>query len=207
MDQIQLNSLVRTRITLRHFDAEGRLLGEQVGKNNFTYAAADILVAALLRSGPSQITHLYARYGDQSGDYAGTIAAPGNDLKAVARAHFVYNSGSPDKRGGLWVPLSLPPSLGTTDGTKYVGNEVTLSFRIPGTLTSASYDGAEFNAGGATSYIGAIGLAVAPNFDNDRTQDKIFSVATHLNFSPAALFTVPKLGQTEVGYVFSLTSA
>ena len=196
-----LNKLVRPTITLRILDAQGREVGRQVATNSLTYAAMDVLMNALLRSGPSQVTHLYARFGD-SGANPGYLSPPSSDIRSTTRQTFIQSSDS--VRGGLWVPVLSAPIQDTSDAAKYIGNRATFFFRIPANIPSDQVSPST-NFVPATSWIYALGLAVAYN-TSDRQFDKVISVMqaygydsdpTLGNFSK---FQVPSGGQTAIDY-------
>lgn len=158
-----------------------------------TYASAGIFVNALLRSGPAQVTHLYARFGD-SGANPGTLIP--SDLRKVVRGDFI--SSSDGIRGGLWVPLLSSPQQDTSDISLYAGNVASFFFRIPYNIDVSQVSPSNnFNV--ATSYIYALGLAVAQS-SGDRSQDVIVSVLQ--NFTP---FQVPSGGQEEINYPLTIT--
>lgn len=192
-------------ITLRHLDAHGKELRRDVITNTMTYAAMDILMDALLRSGPASVTHLYARFGD-SGANPGYLVPPSGDLKMTNRNTFVQSSDS--VRGGLWVPILNAPIKSSSNPSLYRGNQGTFYFRIPYTLSTEFIDPAE-NFNPATSYIYAIGLAVAMT-TSDRSQDVIITVkqasgqAGVLPAGEFAPFPLVAGGQTAVDYMFPL---
>ena len=196
-----LNKLVRPTITLRHLDASGHELGRQVCTNSLTYAAMDVLMNALLRSGPSQVTHLYARFGD-SGANPGYLAPPSSDIRQTSRQTFLQSSDS--VRGGLWVPVLSAPIQDTSDPSHYTGNRATFFFRIPANIDADQVSPAG-NFVPATSWIYAMGLAVAYN-TSDRQQDKIISVMqaygydTDPSLGQFTKFQVPSGGQTAIDY-------
>lgn len=203
MDTISLNAT--SRIVVRQLDAAGRELSRFSATNDLTNAAPGILMTALLRSGPSSVTHLYCRYGGafESGD-EGYLTPSGNDIKKTVRNDFVKAVDGSTTQGGLWVPLLAVPVQVTSDTTKYSNNQATFLFRIPFDPTSEQQAGATFNP--ATSYISALGLAVAPNYENDRTQDLMFTALQFETFATHEPFLVPAGGQTAVDYTVQLNN-
>lgn len=185
------NLKVKNPIRLRILDAAGVVVSENIIFNTLTYAAADIMIAALLRSGPAQVTHLYAQHGGQNAD--GTPSPLPDDLREVTRGDLVDSNGD---RGGLWIPILAAPAVSSSDTQLYNGNQGTFYFRIPGTVPAAQVIG-NFVAG--TSKITALALAVAVNI-NDRSQDIIISVTN--NFTP---FQIVPNGQLAVDYPFLVT--
>lgn len=191
---INLNALFHNEVVLRSLDADGRCLQQQRCKNTLTHAAADIMINALIRSGPSVVTHLYARFGDD-GSNPGQLNPTDNDLLKTVRNDFVASDDN--IRGGLWVPALTVPSQTSTDSDVYSGNLATFFFRIPFNIPAGQVAPAgNFTAG--TSYIYALGLAVAVS-SADRTQDLIMSVLTE--FNP---FPVPPGGQMAIDYPLQL---
>lgn len=194
-------NLIKPVITIRQLDAGGKEVSRQVVTNSLTYAALDVFMNALLRSGPSQVTHLYARFGD-GGANPGYLAPPGNDIRATSRQTFIQSTDS--VRGGLWVPVLSAPIQDTTDPARYVGNRATFFFRIPANIPADQVSPSP-NFNPATSYIYALGLAVAYN-TSDRQFDKIISVmqAYGYNVNPTlgnfTKFLVPAGGQTAIDY-------
>lgn len=199
-------NLIRPEITIRQLDAAGREVSCQVGTNHLTYAAMNNLMNAWLRSGPSQVTHIYARFGDDA-DSPGYLAPPGNDIRAVTREHFLNSEDS--VRGGLWVPILAAPVQDTTDAGRYVGNRATFFFQIPGNLSADNISPAgNFNL--ETSWIHAVGLAVAHNTSN-RQYDQIVTVMQAYGYddgSPSlgdfAPFQLIEGGQTTFSYQIPL---
>lgn len=188
-----MNLLAQSRVVIRGLDRHGREISRQVSRNTLTYAMADILMNAFLRSGPSQVTHLYARFGDSSAN-PGWLNPPNIDLKATTRSTFVTVAPGDTVRGGLWVPVMSAPAQDTTDVTTYGGNEATFFFRIPANIpqdgANPQVEPANFVADGSSSqsYIYALGLAVAQNIQN-RTQDTIISVLEAVGWNVAAPFS------------------
>lgn len=160
---------LQSEITLRHYDAQGKLWRREVFHNDYTLAASDVFMTALLNSGPHQVTHLYARFGD-SGANPAFLSPPEGNLGKTNRSTFVQSSDG--VRGGLWVPVLSSPQQETTDNLLYTGNQATFFFRIPYNISNDQVEPDNFNP--ATSYIYALGLAVAANV-GDRTQDIIIS--------------------------------
>lgn len=193
--------LIKPVVTIRQLDAAGNEVSREVVTNSLTYAAMDVFMNAFLRSGPSQVTHLYARFGD-SGANPGYLAPPGNDIRATSRQTFIESTDS--VRGGLWVPVLSAPIQDTTDPAKYVGNRATFFFRIPANISEDSVSPSG-NFVPATSWIYSLGLAVAYN-TSDRTFDKVVSVmqAYGYNVNPFlgnfTKFQVPTGGQTAIDY-------
>lgn len=186
-------------IVIRELDAAGKELTLQITHNSLTNGAMGIFLTSLLRSGPSLITHLYARFGD-SGANPGTLNPPNSDLKQTTRSTFVTIADGDTVRGALWVPLLATPIQESSDPSLYNGNKATYSFRIPYNI-SASQISPTSNFNVATSYIYALGLAVALS-STDRTQDLIMSVTQ--DFTP---FQIPPGGQRAVDYPLVLTNA
>lgn len=169
----------------------------RVGFNTLTFAAADVMIAALLQSGPSKVTYLYAQHGGSSTDPDFPPVVLPSDLRETTQADLTatestYNS------GGLWIPLLAAPAADTTDTTSYTGNVATYYFRIPGTPAAGSYTGV-FVPG--TSRIYSLGLGVTVN-TNDRSQDKIISVLAGDSFTP---FIIAANGQEAVDYPMQIT--
>jgi hypothetical protein len=164
------------------------------------YAYGGVLINALLRSGPSQVYGLYARFGNNTGSPAsGSLILPPGGIKAVTLAQFTQSQRL--EQGFLWVPV-MPvmgaPMISTSNSALYSGNAATYSFRIPANISTAQMSPiGHFNAG--SSYIMAIGLAVAANL-SDRTQDIIISVLN--NITP---MQVPSGGQLGIDYLFQIT--
>jgi hypothetical protein len=194
-NRFDLQQLWRPRLTLRALDAAGRLQWQQTATNTATYAFADMLMTAWLRSGPSSVTYLYARFGD-SGANPGVLAPTGQDLRNTTRTNFVAAPGDSLVLGGLWVPLLAAPSQASSDLDHYAANSTTFYFRIPASLSTAQIDPAA-NFDVATSYIYALGLAISPN-TSDRSQDVIVTATE--DFDP---FLIPTGGQMAVDYAGS----
>ncbi len=193
---MDLNALFHNEVRLRGYDRHGGLVHDVRAKNQMTFAWAGVVISALLRSGPSQVTHLYARFGD-SGANPGTLSPANNDLRYTVRGDFLASSDG--VRGGLWVPLQAPPQQSSDDSGLYVGNIADYPFWISGNIpTSQVSPSNNFNA--ASSYIYALGLAVAVS-TLDRTQDLIVGVLQ--SFDP---FQVPSGGQELVNYPLKLTT-
>ena len=191
---MNLNKLFNNQVRCRHLDSEGRDIGGFVAKNTLTHRMSDIIMNALLQSGPSQINWLYARFGD-SGANPGNLAPLNNDLTNTQRADFLASTDG--IRGGLWVPLLFAPQQSSSNSLLYNGNTATFSVRIPYNIASAQVSpSANFNA--TTSYIYALGLAVAMSV-TDRTQDVIVSALE--SFTP---FPIPSGGQESIDYPLEL---
>lgn len=208
--QYSLNRFVQPKqIVIRSLDAQGHEVSRQTAKNTVTYGAADIYANALLKSGPSQVTHLYARFGGQSANQ-GWLVPPNNDIWAVTRDSFTSVGLGDTVRGGLWVPILAAPAQNSTDLSKYQGNQATFYFRIPyniNTVTQTSPVG-NFKANGDAndSYIYALGLAVARS-STDRTQDVIISVLQAFGYDSEAptvgdfsAFSIVAGGQQAIDY-------
>lgn len=195
------DKLVKPVITIRQLDADGREVGRQDASNSLTFAAMDIFMNAWLRSGPSQVTHLYVRFGD-SGANPGYLAPPGNEIRATTRDTFITSADS--VRGGLWVPVLSAPIQDTSNPGSYVGNRATFFFRIPANISSDQVSPSG-NFVPATSWVYAMGLAVAYN-TSDRQFDRIASVMQAYGYDtdPAlgnfTKFQVPSGGQTAIDY-------
>jgi hypothetical protein len=203
METMHLGLKLSTEITIRQLDAQGKCLRTIVGHNDFTNAASDIFATALLRSGPSSVAFLYARYGGAllSGQ-EGIIVPADNDIKKTVRGDFVASGGP---KGGLWVPLLATPIQSSSDTTIYVGNRITYMFRIPSNISVSQTEGATFDA--STSYIAALGLAVSPNFNNSRADDIIMTVLQYPDFTPTPEpFLVPMSGQSAIDYTINIVS-
>lgn len=200
MEKLNFKELTRSVVVIREWDAAGRLLRTQRTTNTLTYAAAGLLLTALLRSGPSQVTHLYARFGTDA--QAGFLVPDNADVQRTQRTDFLEAPNS--AVGGLWVPVLAAPVQETTDNTKYAGNRATFLFRIPYNLPAAQISPAD-NFSLSTSKIFALGLAVAQNL-NVREQDVIFSVlqAFTNDADPTSgyfqKFLIAPGGQTTVDY-------
>lgn len=194
-------NLTKPVVTIRQLDKDGHEISRQVVTNTLTYAAMDVFMNALLRSGPSQVTHLYARFGD-SGANPGYLAPPGNDIRATSRQTFITSADS--VRGGLWVPVLSAPIQDTSDPARYVGNRATFFFRIPANISEDQVSPSG-NFSPATSWIYSMGLAVAYN-TSDRQFDKVISVmqAYGYDVNPSlgnfTKFQVPTGGQTAIDY-------
>ena len=170
---------------------------ELVKHNALTYAAADVMIAALIQSRPARVTHLYALYGNVYGTNGSGLPALPGDLRTATRDSFV-TADDGGTYGGLWVPLVAAPSVSATDASLYSGNACTYFFRIPGALPANQFTG---NYSPGYSYICAIGLACAQNA-NDRTQDQIMSAMTVYGTSA---FTIASNAQETVEYPFQIT--
>lgn len=191
---MNFNDIVHNVVRFSVWDKDGQLVKSFSAENTLTYAAGGVLINALLRSGPSQITYLYARYGNNQGSPpSGTLILPTGGVKAVTVANFTQ-SASLDQ-GALWVPVLGTPVISSSNTALYAGNVATFSFRIPANISTASMSPiGSFNA--STAYIMAIGLAVQVN-PQDRTQDILISVED--SFSPEQ---VPSGGQLGIDYPF-----
>ncbi len=205
--RVNLSKLIRPKILIRSLDRNGREVSRQVATNSLTYAAGDMFINAFLKSGPSQVTHLYARFGD-SGANPGYLNPPLGDLKATTRSTFLDATDIETIRGGLWVPVLSAPSQQTTDVTKYAGNQATFFFRIPYNIDPSQVQPDNFVADGspAQSYIYALGLAVAVNVSN-RNQDVIITALQavgwdlgHPLVGDFTKFPVPSGGQMAIDY-------
>lgn len=204
MRGIKLNKILKPVITIRQLDADGREISRQTGKNKMTYAAADILVNALLSSGPFRVTHLYARFGDET-DNPGHLVPPDDDVRAATRDTFVSVNEGDLIRGGLWVPIQAAPIRDITNANLYSGNAATFFFRIPYNInTSQISPSPNFNL--STSYIYAMGLAVAYSA-SDRSQDRIISTMQAIGFDELSpeegdfgKFQLPTSGQSAIDY-------
>jgi hypothetical protein len=173
-----------------------------------TFAAGNVFMNALLRSGPSQVTHLYARFGD-SGANPGFLSPPDNDLRNCTRTTFIETDPGDTVRGGLWVPVLSAPAQSSTDSEIYTGNQATFFFRIPFNLPTSQQSPSNFDV--ATSYIYALGLAVATN-PSDRSQDVIMAVMQATGFDPDDLlvgsftpFQIPPSGQESIDFSLPFT--
>jgi hypothetical protein len=167
---------------------------EQIVHNTLTYAAADIMIAALLRSGPSQVSYLYAQHGGSTNTAPITLPNP---MQTATITSFTRTIGGYDN-GGLWIPILAAPAVDTTDALLYAGNLATYFFRIPGTLASNQFTG-NFVAG--TSLIYSLGLAVAKNA-NDRSTDVVISALGNGAFTP---FVISPTGQEAIDYPLQIT--
>jgi hypothetical protein len=204
---IDINVLVRPWIRLRGIDRNGREVSRQLCRNTLTYAAADVFMNAFLRSGPSQVTHLYARFGGESASQ-GWLNPPDNDIKATTRDTFLQVADLESVRGALWVPVLSAPAQSTSDQSRFTGNQATFYFRIPANLSTDQQDPDNFKAEGmgSDSFIFGLGLAVAKNI-SDRSQDVIISVLQAVGWdggNPLSgdfnKFLVPAGGQMAVDY-------
>lgn len=178
-------------VKLTSLDRDGRILSEETAKNQLTYAAATALINGVLQSGPSQVSWLYARFGPATP----TAYLTNSDLRTVTRNDFIAPASN---AGGLWVPLMSPPAQSSSQIGTYIGNVANYQFRIPYNPTSAQvspYD--NFNV--STSYIYALGIAVAPSV-TDRTQDIIVAFLQG-TFAP---FPIPPGGQEAIGYPWTI---
>ena len=196
---MDFNDIINNVVHFSVMDKAGNTLRTFTAKNTLTYAAGGVLINAILRSGPSQIYGLYARYGNGSGSPAsGTLPLPVAGIKAVTRSNFISSTSS--DQGALWVPVLGAPVISTSNSSLYSGNQATFSFRIPANIsTSQMSPSGSFVPG--TSYIFAIGLAVAVSL-SDRTQDIII---TAINGLPTPLQQVPPGGQLGIDYPFMIT--
>ena len=165
---------------------------DRVHHNTLTFAAADVMIAAMLQSGPSKVTWLYAQHGGSSNTAPVTLPA---DLRTAQQSDFVKTINGYDN-GGLWVPLMAAPAVDATDAAIYEGNLATYYFRIPGTLPTSQYTG-NFTPG--TSLIYSVGLGVTVN-TSDRSQDRIISVLT--GFTP---YSIAANGQESADYPLLIT--
>jgi hypothetical protein len=204
---IRIDMLVQPWVLIRALDRHGREVGRQIAKNSLTYAAADVFMNAFLKSGPSQVTHLYARFGGESANQ-GWLNLPDNDVKAVTRSTFLTVSDVETVRGALWVPVLSAPAQTTSDQSKFSGNQATFYFRIPAALSPEQQSPVNFKALGlgGDSFVYALGLAVANNI-SDRSQDVILSVLQAVGWdsgNPSSgdfnKFLIPAGGQMAVDY-------
>jgi hypothetical protein len=179
------------RIHGKHPDGRAR---EVVAHNTLTYAAADVMVAALLQSGPSKVTYLYAQHGGSTN--TAPVVLP-TDMRATTQSNFTSTIVGYDN-GGLWIPLMTAPAVDSTDVSSYRGNLATYYFRIPGTLPIAQFTG---NFVPGTSLIYGLGLAVTVN-TSDRSQDLIISALGNGAFTP---FVVASNGQEAIDYPLQIT--
>jgi len=204
MTGIKLNKVLKPIITIRQLNAEGKEISRVVTTNHMTYAAGDVMVNALLASGPFKITHLYARFGDET-DNTGYLVPPNDDIRATVRDTFITVEPGDLIRGGLWVPLQAAPVKDLTDANKYSGNQATFFFRLPYNISTAQISpSSNFNV--ATSFIYALGLAVAVT-SADRSQDRIVSVLQATGFDDEnpdegdfGKFLIPSGGQSAIDY-------
>ena len=201
MQNIDFGKLVLPKIRIRIYDHNGVEVDSQIGKNKLTYSALDVFMNAWLQSGPSQVTHLYVRFGD-SGANPGFLSPTGGDLRATNRGDFIASNDS--IRGGMWVPILSAPTQSTSDPARYIGNKATFFFRIPSNISQDQMSPVgNFNP--ATSYIYSMGLAVAFN-TGDRQFDKIVSTMQAYGFDADPdlgdfeKFKVPPGGQISLDY-------
>ncbi len=210
----RMNFRVNPRIVIRALDSHGVELWRQVVSNNLTYAAGDVFLNAMLRSGPSQVTHLYARFGGELSSQ-GWLVNLGGDVRLTTRSTFLYNAdpGSDLVRGGLWVPVLSAPAKTSSDQSLYSGNQATYFFRIPSNIASIISPEqvsprANFKAAGLgdDSFIYALGLGVAQN-SSDRNQDVIISALQAIGFDDShpldgdfGKFSIPPNGQMAIDY-------
>lgn len=206
MHSVKIDELIKPTITIRQLDAQGREISRQVAHNSLTFAAADIFTNALLKSAPSQITHLYARFGD-SGANPGYLAPEDSDIRTTTRSTFITSTDV--IRGGLWVPVLSAPVQDSSDGEVYLGNRSTFFFRIPYNI-EVTQTSPQTNFNVESSYIYALGLAVAFN-SGDRAQDKIFSAMQAYGYNPEdealgnfTVFQIPNGGQTAIDYTIPI---
>lgn len=193
---MRFSDIVNNTVRLSVRDKDGRVLQTETAKNTLTYAAGGVLINAILRSGPSQIYGLYARYGNNTGSPAsGSLVLPVGGIKAVTRSQFIQSSST--DQGCLWVPVLGAPAVSTTNSALYSGNQATFSFRIPSNISSVQMS--PVGSFLTSYYIMAIGLAVAANL-SDRTQDIIITV---LNAITPQL--IPDGGQLGIDYPFQIT--
>lgn len=204
---IDINLLVRPWVLLRGIDRQGREVSRQLARNTLTYAAADVFMNAFLRSGPSQVTHLYARFGGESSNQ-GWLNPPLNDVKAATRSTFLQVGDGDLVRGALWVPVLSAPAQSTSDQSRFSANQATFYFRIPANLSPEQQDPDNFKAEGtgSDSFMFALGLAVANNI-SDRSQDVIMSVLQAVGWdsgNPSSgdfnKFLIPAGGQMAIDY-------
>ena len=206
MDHFDFKKFVKTRITIRHLDPNGKVLGERVGQNTFTNAAADILMGALLGSDTRRVSWLYARYStDHDIGVAVNGAIPLVDLTRTTRATFLQTGAIGTQTGTLWVPKRAVP-LQMASSADFNGNTATFLFRIPLAISGESQYGSAFSS---ASYIGGLGLAVADSLHpDDRTLDVIFSAVNYDAFTAQGAGGVPiqapmGAGQIAVDYTIS----
>jgi len=194
---MDFNDIVNNVVRFTIYDRDGNVQETFSAKNTLTYAAGGVLINALLRSGPSQVSWLYARYGNNTGSPAsGALVLPTGGIKAVTRTQFIQASSS--DQGGLWVPVLGAPSISTSNSALYSGNAATYSFRIPANIVNSQTSPyGSFDS--SSAYIMAAGLGVAANL-TDRTQDIIIGVLN--NITPRQ---VPSGGQLGVDYTFQIT--
>lgn len=194
MESVDLNALERNNIRISVKDSFGRSIHEQRLTNWYTFAAAGVFMNGILRSGPSQVTHLYGRFGD-SGANPGHLAPKNSDQRYTTRNDFIKSNNN--VHGGFWVPLLATPSQTTSDRSLYDGNEAHFFFRIPGDLDDSQIDPAD-NWDPSTSYVYELGLAVAMNI-HDRSQDVIIAVMDNVK-----KFQVPSGSQMTIDYKLQL---
>lgn len=206
METLNLKRFAKSHVHMRHYDRQNKLIGEQYCSNSVTYAAAAILMTALLRSGPSQVTHLYARFGD-SGANPGFLVPPNSDIAQSSRSTFTQSSNA--AIGGLWVPILSAPAQ-TTTAAPYSGNKATFFFRIPYNISTDQVLPAN-NFSADTSYIYALGLGVAKVM-SDRSQDLILSTLQAYGYDSGNVdlgyfskFPIANGGQTSIDYSLEFT--
>jgi hypothetical protein len=197
---MDFNDIVNNVVRVSAIDKDGLTLHSFLTRNTLTYAAGGVLINAVLRSGPSQVSWLYARFGNNTGSPAsGALVLPTGGIKAVTRTQFVQSLSN--DQGALWVPVLGAVAVSTSNSALYSGNVATFSFRIPSninqSLPSQTSPVGKFNPD--SSYIMALGLAVAVNL-SDRTQDVII---TALNAITPQL--IPSGGQLGIDYPFQIT--
>lgn len=195
MIQLKLNQHAKGRAM---WEQNGRLV---VARNTLTYKAGDLIVNALTRNGPFQITHLYLRYNGESAVSPLDVS----DLKATTRAEFLATSSG---NGGFFVPLLAAPAVDSSDESFYAGNRLTFYFRVPHTV-NVEDNGLTGTFSVEDSWISAMGLAVSVN-NTDRTQDLIFSAiqgGLPEGDGTFDMFQIPTNGQKAVTYPFAIDFA
>lgn len=208
MHKINLLKRVQGKLHVRHYDQDGRMVGEQKFFNTLTFAAADIFMKALVRSGASQVTHLYARFGTDANP--GYLLPSDSDMRSVTRSDFLAAQNS--SVGGLWVTLMAAASLQPSDSNQYRSNEVTYYFRLPYAISADQISPAE-NFDPDNSKIFALGIAVAENSE-DRSQDILITAAQAVGYDDDDInagyftaFALPPGGQSTVDYTLTFTAA
>ena len=120
MDNIHPDKFVRGSVKVFDIgpDQDKQLIAEQ--ENLYVYNGADIVAAALANRPGYHIATMYMEFEN--------LAAPGNPIipPAYDRSSDVsYYSNLTSPRDFLRIPLTLQPTIASSDETKFEGNQVT----------------------------------------------------------------------------------
>lgn len=119
IDIVRPEEFIRGFVTIFDFGPEGcKIIGRQ--QNLYVYNGADIVAAALAGRPGYTIATMYMEFEN--------VASPGDPIvpPAYDRDSSVdYYSNLADPRDFLRVPLTLTPTIASSDDSKYEGNQVT----------------------------------------------------------------------------------